>query len=218
VFLLAAYATDVEGQGWSATPAVRIGVGMPTAAAAMTRAVLEHKPTHVLLFGVAGAFPDRHRNADAEGLAVGEVCIVGSDRYGDLGVELPGGYRGLAQMELVAEDAFVLPLHLSELGRVAAALDLPVVEAVTVATGSGTEAASEKMARRSRASIETMEGAAVAMVCAAHGIPLLHVRAISNETGDRARGGWDLEGACARARALAEAAAVQRREAPGAKR
>ena len=42
------------------------------------------------------------------------------------------------------------------------------------------------------ADIETMEGAAVAFVCRQLEVPLLHVRAISNWTGDRDRGEWNL--------------------------
>jgi futalosine hydrolase len=37
-----------------------------------------------------------------------------------------------------------------------------------------------------------MEGAAVAYVCRKLEVPLLHVRAISNWTGDRDRGAWNL--------------------------
>jgi futalosine hydrolase len=47
------------------------------------------------------------------------------------------------------------------------------------------------MRRRSSADIETMEGAAVAYVCRQLELPLLHVRAISNWTGDRDRGEWN---------------------------
>ena len=48
------------------------------------------------------------------------------------------------------------------------------------------------MRRRSTADIETMEGAAVAYVCRQLELPLLHVRAITNWTGDRDRGEWNV--------------------------
>jgi futalosine hydrolase len=48
------------------------------------------------------------------------------------------------------------------------------------------------MRRRSAADIETMEGAAVAYVCRQLELPLLHLRAISNWTGDRGRGEWNV--------------------------
>jgi futalosine hydrolase len=37
-----------------------------------------------------------------------------------------------------------------------------------------------------------MEGAAVAFVCRQLEVPMLHLRAISNWTGDRDRGEWNL--------------------------
>jgi futalosine hydrolase len=50
---------------------------------------------------------------------------------------------------------------------------------------------------RTNAAIETMEGAAVALVCRKLSIPLVQLRSVSNRTGDRERAAWDLDGACA---------------------
>ena len=49
-----------------------------------------------------------------------------------------------------------------------------------------------ELAPRTGAEIETMEGAAVHAVCERAGIPLLHLRCISNFCGDRERGDWQL--------------------------
>jgi futalosine hydrolase len=46
-----------------------------------------------------------------------------------------------------------------------------------------------------------MEGAAVAFCCAEAAVPLVQLRAVSNFTGERSRGAWDLETACARVQA-----------------
>jgi futalosine hydrolase len=69
---------------------------------------------------------------------------------------------------------------------------VPIVRGVTVSTCSATEATSQTMSRRSGADVETMEGASVAYVCRQLELPLLHVRAVSNWTGDRDRGEWNL--------------------------
>ena len=42
-----------------------------------------------------------------------------------------------------------------------------------------------------------MEGAAVAAVCKRFEVPLAQLRAVSNRTGDRERGLWDLDRAVA---------------------
>ena len=76
-------------------------------------------------------------------------------------------------------------------------LGVPCVAAATVSTGSGTDTASEDIARRAAVSIETMEGAALASACDVFGLPWIGVRAISNRTGNRDEAGWDLDTACA---------------------
>ncbi|MEO6595357.1 MAG: futalosine hydrolase [Planctomycetota bacterium] len=186
-----------------------IGVGK-TAAAMQLPTVLRNKPLAraVLLFGVAGAFPDRHRSTPAPA-RLGGLCVVASDSFGDEGVETPTGFQAIEP----GPTSLYTSAHGGEAGgkilgglrsfpanprmaqQVASLLDVPLVRGVTVSTCSGTEATSERMAARSGADIETMEGAAVAYVCRQLEVPLLHVRAISNWTGDRGRGEWDLGGA-----------------------
>ena len=192
----------MEGAGLEAELGERLelGVGIAAATLTLTRAFERDRPDRVLLFGVAGAFPLRHRPASAP-LTVGDVCLVGEDRFGDLGVELDpvheaGGFRDLAAMGLGEVGPW--PMDLAWTHDAAERLGCPVAQAVTVAAGSGTERRSERIAARSDAAVESMEGAAVAAVCAAYGVPLLQLRSISNFTGDRARGGWDLDTAVAR--------------------
>ena len=119
-----------------------------------------------------------------------KVCVVGSEHFGDEGVETPDGFWDLSRLQLGEVGPF--PAN----GRVAAAaaeqLGAPIVSGVTVSSCSGTEAASRRMFERCCADVETMEGAAVALVCRRRELPLLQVRGISNWTGDRDRGGWDL--------------------------
>lgn len=143
----------------------------------------------VLLYGVAGAFPDRHRASPAP-VRTGALCVAGSDRFGDEGVETPGGFQDLAALKLADTGPFPANPRMAQ--QVAGLLGVPVVRGVTVSTCSGTEASSQRMHKRSGADIETMEGAAVAYVCRQLEVPLLHVRAISNWTGDRDRGAWGL--------------------------
>lgn len=171
---------------------LRLGVGKTAAATTLAHelATRRNRPGLVLLFGVAGAFPQRHLGRPLR-LAPGAVCVVGLDRFGDEGVVTPQGFRGIDELKLGDCGPFELAADLA--GEAANRLGVPVVSGVTVSTCSGTEASAADLAARSRAEIETMEGAAVAHVCASFGVPLLHVRAISNWTGDRERGEWDLK-------------------------
>ena len=62
----------------------------------------------------------------------------------------------------------------------------------TVSTCSGVDLLSRQLHERTHADVETMEGAAVAAICRRCEVPLLHLRAISNWTGDRERSDWNL--------------------------
>jgi len=190
-FALACAAIAESGSLLDLRP-MTLGVGKT--AAALSLSTLRQRPEvrAVLLFGVAGAFPDRHRVAPAP-VRRGGLCVVGSDRFGDEGIETPTGFQDLSALRL--GDVGPFPANPRMAQQVAALLGVPVVRGVTVSTCSGTDSSSERMARRSGADIETMEGAAVAFVCRQLELPLLHVRAISNWTGDRGRGEWDLGGA-----------------------
>ena len=62
---------------------------------------------------------------------------------------------------------------------------------LTVSTVTGTaERASELRARHPRALAEAMEGFGVAEAAAAHGVPVLEIRAVSNPVGPRDRAAW----------------------------
>jgi futalosine hydrolase len=67
-----------------------------------------------------------------------------------------------------------------------------LVRGATVSVCSGTDSSAASLARRTGAQIETMEGAAVALVCAQQGLPMIQLRCVSNLAGDRERGGWDI--------------------------
>lgn len=177
-----------------------LGVGKTAAATHLSEALRGEPTTRaVLLFGVGGAFPDRHRRSPAPARC-GGLCVVGSDRFGDEGVETPQGFRHLEDLlgpqhprgQALSRLAANFPANPRMARQAAALLGVPIVRGVTVSTCSGTEATSQVMARRSGADVETMEGASVAYVCRQFELPLLHVRAISNWTGDRARGEWNL--------------------------
>lgn len=184
-----ACAAPAEAVGLDGIEVCEIGVGKTAAAIGLMSALRAGDAQGVLLFGVAGAFPARHKTTTAS-LEPGDLCLVGEDALGDEGVLTPAGFQNLAELGLGDVGPFTLAAGLAR--EAAAHLGTEVVRAVTVSTCSGTESASLAMARQSGASIETMEGAAVALVCRELELPLVHLRAISNWTGDRERGAWDL--------------------------
>lgn len=179
-----AHENEARGIESELDPRLPIGTGKVAAAVALSRSLATHVPDHVVAFGVAGAYPGR-------GLAVGDVCLVGTDALADEGVRDEQGFRDLAELELGEIGPFRADRVLTE--RYAQLLGAPVVTGATVSTCSATDAASVEIAARTGAAVETMEGAAIAAACAAAGVPWVQLRAISNLTGDRLKAGWELE-------------------------
>ncbi len=192
---LLVYAAAREGTGLRSQVAgtLELGVGKIAASVSLTRALVESRPSRVVLVGVCGAYPARHLRPGQAGLAVGERCVVGSDVLADEGLEGPAGFVDLGRMDLGAVGPFVA--EVAETAAVAELLGCPIVRGATVSTCAGVEALSATYAARTGAQVETMEGAAVALVCARFDVPLIQLRVVSNLTGDRERGGWDLDGA-----------------------
>ena len=184
------HAAPIEGHGLEDLGVRSIGVGKTAAAFGASDLLRGRDDVRaVLLFGVAGAYPERHR-ADRAPVAVGDVAVVTQDLLGDEGVDTPDGFLDLGAMQLGDCGPFAADPRLAREAR--ERLGCEAVHGVTVSSCSGTEQASERVRRRCGGDVETMEGAAVAYVCRKLEIPMLHVRAISNWTGDRDRGEWNL--------------------------
>lgn len=191
---LPVYAASAEGDGLADLGVVRLGVGKTAASVALSERLSRMRPPGVLLFGVAGAYPERHKPGAM--LRVGDVVVVERDAFADEGVEVADGFLDAASLGMPAHDVPAAgPFLLDALRSRALAdrLSVPIVAGATVSTCSGTEALSMRYAQRTGADVETMEGASIAFVCARHGVPLVHVRAVSNLCGERSRGGWDLK-------------------------
>ena len=192
---LLVYAAPREGEAVAHTHgnSLALGVGKIAAASALTRALCKDRPDAVLLFGVCGAYPDRHLRSGVQELQILDLCTVASEIVVDDGVQMPDGFRDLEQLELARIGPYLADTALT--GRIGALLDCPSVCGATVSTGAGVDALSQVFALRSGASVESMEGAAVASVCEHFEVPYAQLRVVSNRTGDRDKGAWDLDGA-----------------------
>lgn len=189
---LLAHAAAVEGRGLG-LPSLQIGVGKAEAAATLAAALAELRPRWVLLFGVCGAYPMGH--VPGAGLEVGQLCVVGEEWLADEGVATAERFVSIADLGLGSVGPFHADAQRTE--AVARVLGAPIVRAATVSTCSGTDSMSQAAAARTGAAIETMEGAAVAVACSCAGVPWAQIRCVSNRTGERSRGGWDLPRAVA---------------------
>ncbi|MEV0261582.1 futalosine hydrolase [Streptomyces sp. NPDC050617] len=151
------------------------------AAAALAAAALRSQPYDLVLSaGIGGGFQPA---APVGSLVVSDAIIAA-----DLGAETPDGFRSTAELGFgtVAHQA---PEHLVRAVAEATGAAPGAVLTVSTATGSAARAA-ELTARHPGALAEAMEGFGVAEAAAAHGVPALEVRAVSNPVGPRDRAAW----------------------------
>ncbi|MGX1671377.1 futalosine hydrolase [Streptomyces sp. NPDC055400] len=194
-----AVARGLSGAG-AAHPAVdvvAVGVGPAAAAAgtatALTTAALSGRPYGLVVSaGIGGGFqPDA---------PPGSVVVADALTAADLGAETPDGFLPVTEL------GFGTVTHRppSSLVRdVAAATGALTGTVLTVSTVTGTAARAAELRRRHPgAAAEAMEGFGVAEAAAAHGVPVLEIRAVSNAVGPRDRAAWRIGDALA---ALTEA-------------
>ena len=190
---------------------VLTGAGKTGAAISATRALSAAPFALAVQIGVAGALP-------ASGLDPGDVVLATSEFLADEGVEAPGAFLALEALGLPSAVMGGNPVYNEVPLSSPAPATLSAIEAsaagryavragrlATVSTGSGTDASAARIASRSAALAESMEGAAVALAALHHGVPFYEVRGISNRAADRDRGSWVIETAADHA---AEAASI----------
>ncbi|MEV5377131.1 futalosine hydrolase [Streptomyces nondiastaticus] len=183
------------------------GVGPAAAAAgtatALAAAALSGSPYGLAVSaGIGGGFTTP---APGRSAAVGSVVVSDAIVAADLGAETPAGFvpvtdLGFGTVEHRPPGALVR--------AVAEAAGAQRGEVLTVSTVTGSaERAAALVAARPGALAEAMEGFGVAEAAAAHGVPVLEIRAVSNPVGPRDRAAWRIGDAL---EALAGASAALR--------
>jgi futalosine hydrolase len=161
------------------------GVGPALAAAstaaALTTAALEDAPYDLVVSaGIAGGFLPH--------APIGSLVVADEITAADLGAETADGFVPVTGL------GFGTVTHRppeSLVRDVVAATGARAGTVVTVSTVTGTAArAAELRTRHPRALAEAMEGFGVAEAAAAHRVPVLEVRAVSNPVGPRDRAAW----------------------------
>lgn len=195
------------------------GAGKVSTALATSEHIQEKRPDWIIQTGCAGAY-------DFGGLGVAEVAIATLEIFADEGALIPGGFLSMKDLELPQaskrdERIFnKVPVDFPSedtLERIRAAVGGTTrIEAgpfCTVSTVSGIDAIADwrhdlvtdlladwkhEMVEGTggRSLVETMEGAAAALVAWKHGIRFSEIRGVSNMTGDRDRKSWNIPRAC----------------------
>ncbi|MFF9865343.1 futalosine hydrolase [Streptomyces sp. NPDC013953] len=163
------------------------GVG-PAAAAVATTCALASSPYPydlIVSAGIGGGF--------AAHAPLGAVVVSDAIIAADLGADTPDGYLAVEELGF-GRSVHLPPPALTD--RIAKALHEGrqrhvVAPVLTVSTVTGTAARTAELgARHPRAAAEAMEGFGVAEAAAAHGVPAVEIRAVSNTVGPRDRAAW----------------------------
>ncbi|MEV6317432.1 futalosine hydrolase [Streptomyces sp. NPDC051776] len=183
-------AGDAPGRPGLFADVLAVGAGPAAAAAgaakALTSAALAGDPYDIVVSaGIGGGF--------APDAPLGSLVVADAIVAADLGAETPDGFVPVDEL------GFGRTVHHPPVGpaaRAAKALErgglravLAPVLTVSTVTGSAERAATLR-GRHPRAAAEAMEGFGVAEACAAHHLPVLEVRAVSNPVGPRDRDAW----------------------------
>lgn len=192
---------------------IAAGVGPALAAAstatALTAAALAGAPYGlVVCAGIAGGFapaatdlpgrpgrPGSPHRPRLPGAPVGSLVLADEITAADLGAETADGFLPVTDL------GFGTVTHRppeSLVRAVASATGAATGTVLTVSTVTGTAArAAALRARHPRALAEAMEGFGVAEAAAAHSVPVLELRAVSNPVGPRDRAAWRIGDALA---------------------
>lgn len=171
-----------------------LGVGKARTAGGLALALARHRPRAVLQVGIGGAYAGSF-------LSVGLAMLADVELELDLGVATGAGWADLDDLRAPLWPAPTpvarreTPTHPDLTAALAEVTGLPrgrfaTLDAVTADVDVGAE-----LQRRFDVAVESMEGAAAALVAARLGVPFAELRAVANLVGDRDRGRWDLRGA-----------------------
>jgi futalosine hydrolase len=161
------------------------GVGPAPAAAstatALTAAALADAPYDLVVSaGIGGGF--------LPGAPVGSLVVADEITAADLGAETAEGFLPVTEL------GFGTVTHRppeSLVREIVSGTGARAGTVLTVSTVTGTAARAAALgARHPRALAEAMEGFGVAAAAAAHGLPVLELRAVSNPVGPRDRAAW----------------------------
>ncbi|MFF2809437.1 futalosine hydrolase [Streptomyces sp. NPDC058000] len=180
------YALHRAPAGSPAPDVLAAGVGPAAAAAgtatALTAAALAGAPYDLVVSaGIGGGF-------SPAAAPLGSVVVADAIVAADLGAETPDGFVPVTEL------GFGTVAHLPDpalVAAVAAATGGATGPVVTVSTVTGSAARAAELAERHPGVlVEAMEGFGVAEAAAAHDLPVLEIRTVSNAVGPRDRAAW----------------------------
>jgi futalosine hydrolase len=185
--LIPAYLENSGGNARHKMSQLVTGIGTAATTYNLTATVVNNKPDLVIQAGIGGtydpAFPP------------GELVVVDSEIFADLGATENGSLRDLFDLQLVDPDEapFISGRLVNNSVFPGEFPALKKVPGATVNAISSTPQKAEEIYRKYKVVVESMEGAALHYVCLRQFIPFLQIRAISNFAGERDKSKWKMK-------------------------
>jgi futalosine hydrolase len=163
------------------------GVGVPQAMYNIQKYCLQ-QPQLIIQVGIAGSF-NRELN-------LGNVYVVGVDRFADIGVQDNELFIDAFEMDLIDKNETPFSngnLFNTENPYPSFFAGLQHLNAITVNTVTGNLKTIEMLQVKYKPTLESMEGAALHYVCLKEKIPFVQIRAISNYVTVRNKADWKIK-------------------------
>lgn len=161
------------------------GVGAVNTVYHLTKKLQAASFDRLIQAGIAGAF--------GEQLDLGQVVMVQSDAFGDLGTEANGTFQTIFDAGFGSKDEmpFINGWLVNE--EPVDKISLPLVKAVSINKVTDSLQQQQQLVDAFNPGIESMEGAAFHYVCLQEKIPFIQLRAISNYVGERDKQHWKMK-------------------------
>lgn len=164
------------------------GVGVAATVYHTLKHIQVEKFDCVMNIGIAGSYNPR--------FAVGDVCWVTKEYFGDSGVRTPVGFSTLFDENILNANTFPFvngALHApTVLDCFPMGITFPTATGLTVQTVSGEQQQIEERYAHYAPDVESMEGAAFFYVCLQEKLPFVALRAISNRVEPRDKSKWNI--------------------------
>ena len=149
------------------------GIGIPNTILNLTKKLSEATYDLVINVGICGSFKKHFK--------IGDVVEIINDQFSEIGYEEGSNIKEF-------DSSFKIINNFN----VNAKTNLEHVSSITVNTVHGNKDSIKKIMERLNPDVESMEGAAVFMVCQHYNIKCIQLRAISNYVEERNKNNWNI--------------------------
>ena len=174
ILIVVATKQEIQADNFTNSDILITGVGMVNTTFMLTKALSSNSYDLVINMGIAGSF--------CKSINIGDVVEVTQDIFSDMGAESTDQFLSPHEIDLDLDVSF----------QSVQQTKLKAVQAITVNTIHGNNSSIENIKNRLNPDIESMEGAAVMMVCKQFETKCVQFRGISNFIEERNKENWNI--------------------------